>query len=239
MRPLIGITCGREVLASGSARHYQNEAYVNAVVAAGGAPILIPLLADRNALHQVYANLGGLLLSGGGDLGPSRYGQEPHEKLGPTDALRDKVELTLARWAINDDLPVLAICRGIQVLNVALGGTLYQDIPSQIEGALQHPHQAGNPRDFIAHEVKLMPETFLATLFAGSTLPVNSMHHQAVRDLAPGLRVSAQAPDGVIEGIEHPQRRFAIGVQWHPEEMVAAYPVMRRLFHAFVQFARR
>jgi len=241
MRPLIGITCGQHTFGSSSTRCYQNASYVKSFALAGGVPTLIPVLADKAALHAIYQTLDGLLLTGGGDVEPHRYGQARHEKLGATDSLRDEVELTLTHWAFKDDLPVLAICRGIQVLNVALGGTLYQDIASQVPGALVHPYQPGNPRDFLAHRVKLVPHTLLTALFPSesSLMYVNSMHHQAVCDPAPGFIISARSPDGVIEGIEHPLCRFVIGVQWHPEEMVEGYPLMRRLFKGFVQAARR
>jgi len=240
MHPIIGITCGRYQLDGGWERCGQNMSYINAVALAGGAPLLIPLFTDEIALRAIYRMLDGLLLSGGVDIDPSRYGQTPHEKLGAVDALRDEVELTLTRWAVEEDKPVFAICRGIQVLNVALGGTLYQDIPSQIESALQHPYQPGKARDFLAHSVELVPHTLLADMLSLSenSVAVNSMHHQSLWDVAPGCIVTARAPDGVIEGIECPQHRFVVGVQWHPEEMVDGYPIMHGLFRSFVEAAR-
>ncbi len=235
MPPLIGITCGRDSRADGVTRHCQNDAYVNTVVQAGGAPVLIPLVDAWPAVSALFQRLDGLLLSGGGDVEPALYGQQPHPQLGPVDPLRDSVEIALARSARIGSLPILAICRGIQVLNVALGGTLYQDIASEVAGALAHPYQPGNSRDHLAHTVQVSPNTRLAAILPGEApLSVNSMHHQAVRDVAGSCVVSAVAPDGIIEAIEVPDHPFCIGAQWHPEEMVGRYPAMRGLFAALV-----
>ena len=241
MHPIIGITCGRYQLEGGWERCGQNMSYIHAVALVGGAPLLIPLVEDHEALRAVYEKMDGLLLSGGVDVEPRRYGQSPHENLGAVDLLRDEVELTLTQWAVEEDRPILAICRGIQVLNVALGGTLYQDIPSQAPGALAHPYQPGKARDYLAHSVELEAGTLLAEMLspAGKSVTVNSMHHQAVWDVSPGCLITARAPDGMIEGIEHQQRRFVVGVQWHPEEMVDSYPLMRGLFCSLVEAARR
>jgi putative glutamine amidotransferase len=239
MRPLIGITCGRFFEDASRARCGQNMAYINAVALAGGAPLLIPLVAEEISLRAIFEILDGLLLTGGVDFAPARYGETPHPNLGAVDELRDEVEIILARWAVDADLPTFGICRGIQTLNVALGGTLYQDIPAQIPGALTHPYQPGNARDYIAHTVEITPHSQLGSLLpAGAPVEVNSMHHQAVRDLAPGLVVTARAPDGVIEAAEDPKKRFVLAVQWHPEEMVERHPPMRALFSALVAAAR-
>jgi putative glutamine amidotransferase len=242
MSPLIGLTCGRLSTDTGSVRHYQNESYVDAVTAAGGVPILVPLVMESDLLRDLYQRLDGLLLTGGGDLYPVRYGQARHPKTANQDARRDQVELELTRWAVADGLPVLGICRGIQTLNVALGGTLIQDIPSQVDGALVHPYQTGNSRDYLAHPVTLVPDSLVARLLAAGldgdhTLLVNSMHHQAVREPAPDCVITACAPDGVVEAIERQESGFVLGLQWHPEEMVTRYPLMRRLFQGFVEAA--
>ena len=240
MHPMIGITCGQETSPAGVQRCYQNASYIQAVAQAGGIPVLIPLTEEMPALEGLHARLDGLLLSGGGDVEPWQYGQRPHEKLGPTDPLRDRVEMALARWAHEANKPTLAICRGIQVLNVALGGTLYQDIASLVPGALAHPHQPGNPRHFLAHQVSVEQGTLLSRILdqPEQAMAVNSMHHQAVDRVAPGFVVSARATDGVIEAIEHPGQRLSLGVQWHPEEMAAHYPLMGRLFAALVSSCR-
>ncbi len=240
MLPVIGITCSRISLPGGGERFGQNAAYVRAVVDAGGAPVLLALDISEKALRAIYDTLDGLLLSGGVDVAPHRYGEMPHPRLGDVDAGRDEVELTVTHWAVADDLPVLAICRGIQLLNVALGGTLYQDIASQVPGALAHPYQEGNSRGHIAHTVDVVPGSHLYRILQpeNGVLPVNSMHHQAVKDVAPGCVITARAPDGIIEGLEEPTRRFVVGVQWHPEEMVANDARMRPLFAHFVAAAR-
>lgn len=241
MLPVIGITCTRIRGAGGGDRFGLNDVYVRAVMNAGGAPLLIPLDISEEALRAIYKTLEGLLLSGGVDVAPHRYGETPHPGLGEVDAGRDEVELALARWAVADDLPLLAICRGIQLLNVALGGTLYQDIPSQVPHALVHPHQEGNRRDHIAHTVHIVPGSRLHRILRpeGGALPVNSMHHQAVKDVAPGCIVTARAPDGIIEALEEPTKRFVVGVQWHPEEMAENDARMRSLFAHFVAAARK
>jgi putative glutamine amidotransferase len=240
MRPLIGITCGRFFDDPNRARCGQNMSYINAVALAGGAPLLIPLVAEEISLRAIFDTLDGLLLTGGVDIAPARYGESPHPNLGAVDKLRDEVEIILARWAVESDLPTFGICRGIQTLNVALGGTLYQDIPAQIQGALTHPYQSGNPRDHIAHTIEIALHSQLGSLLpADMPVEVNSMHHQAVRDLAPGFVITSRAPDGVIEAIEAPNKRFALAVQWHPEEMVERHPQMRALFSALVAAARK
>jgi putative glutamine amidotransferase len=240
MKPIIGITCGQLTSEAGVARCYQNMSYAEAVVAAGGAPFLVPLLSDLEAVRALYDLLDGLLLTGGGDVDPQRYGLVPHENLGPTDPLRDEVELALARWAYGDNLPTLGICRGIQTLNVALGGTLIQDIPTQVANALIHPYQTGNPRDMIAHTVSIELGSLLDALLPtpDRLVAVNSMHHQAVDEVAPGFVVSARAPDGIIEAIEDSSKRYALGIQWHPEEMVERYAGMRPLFEQLVAAAQ-
>jgi putative glutamine amidotransferase len=144
----------------------------------------------------------------------------------------------LARWALSGGLPLLAICRGIQVLNVAAGGTLYQDISAQIPGALQHPSLGPRPSAESAHAVEVAEGTRLAAMFGAGCLDVNSAHHQAVKTVGSGLTVAARAPDGVIEGLEAPSRPFCVGVQWHPEAMTGARPEMRGLFKALVAAAR-
>ena len=160
--------------------------------------------------------------TGGADVDPERYGEARHATVTDVDAVRDEYEIALVTAALAADLPVLAICRGLQVMNVAAGGTLVQDIPSAVGAAV--PHQVSNPKDAIAHDVSLIPGSRLAELMgraaAGGRLPVNSRHHQTVRRLASGFEVTADAPDGVIEAIERPSSRFCVGVQWHPENFV-------------------
>jgi putative glutamine amidotransferase len=200
--------------------------------------VLIPLNLSTGALRAIFERLDGLLLTGGADVDPKHYGEAIHEKCGQIDQVRDTVELTLTRWALAEGLPILAICRGIQVLNVAAGGTLYQDIASQMPGSLKHDCWPDYPRNYPAHQVTVNGDSILAAVLGQGRVAVNSTHHQAVKDLAPGFRVVARALDGVIEAIEGCGHPFAVGVQWHPEELVEDAPPMRRLFEEFVSAAR-
>lgn len=237
--PLIGIPSRRDLSSrSGSPVFAQNRTYVEAITAAGGAPVLIPLNLGEEALRAIYERLDGLLLAGGEDVHPRHYGEAIHERCGEIGEARDTVELTLARWALAEGLPTLAICRGIQVLNVAAGGTLYQDIASQVPGSLKHDFWPDHPRNCLAHQVTINGDSHLAAILGQGQVTVNSLHHQAVKDLAPSFRAVAQAPDGVIEAIEGHDHPFALGVQWHPEELVDDAPPMRRLFEDFVSAAR-
>jgi putative glutamine amidotransferase len=199
---------------------------------------LLPLHHDRAALQELVSGLDGLLLSGGGDVAPHRFGQTKSAPLRSVDPPRDEMELSLVRQALESDLPTLAICRGIQILNVALGGTLYQDINTQLPGALRHDSRTDCPRTHKAHAVHMVSESRLWHILGCDTLDVNSFHHQCLKEVAPSLQVTAQAPDGVIEAVELPEGRFVVGVQWHPEELIGVDPRMRGLFEAFVAAAR-
>ena len=237
--PLIGIPGRRDQSSrSGSPTLAQNRTYVGAVATAGGAPVLIPLDLDEGALRAIYERLNGLLLAGGVDVHPRHYGEAIHEECDQIDEARDAVELTLTRWALAERLPILGICRGIQVLNVAAGGTLYQDIASQVPGSLKHDCWPDYPRNHLAHQVTVNGDSHLAAIFSQSQVAVNSTHHQAVKDLAAGFRIVVRATDGVIEAIESHDHPFALGVQWHPEELAEDAPPMRQLFEDFVSAAR-
>jgi putative glutamine amidotransferase len=239
MIPLIGITCRSDESKRGTEvpRFSVNQSYIRCVEAAGGLPFPIPLVESEDVLRAIYDRLGGLLLTGGDDVDPAYYGEAPHPKLGEVDRPRDRVELALTRWALADGLPILAICRGIQVLNVAAGGTLYQDIAAQVCGAIEHTYYPDHPRDLIAHPITVEPGSRLAAILGDVTLGVNSLHHQAVKDVAPGFAVTARAPDGLVEAIEGVDPPFVLGVQWHPEEMTRDAR-MQRLFEVFVRKAR-
>lgn len=243
MKPLIGLAA--ETFSSGYGPepdrlvHGTLTTYLDAVLGAGGLPVIIPLAAAGPDLPALMARLDGVLLTGGGDVDPAHFGAAPHPHLGEVDRQRDQLELALARRITVDDQPVLGVCRGAQVLNVALGGTLYQDLPSEYPGALlRHAHPVRDfPREYLAHPVRVEEETLLARVLGRPVVHVNSRHHQAVKDLAPGLAVAARAPDGVIEGVEKPGHPFALGVQWHPENL-QAQPEMRALFVKFVEACR-
>lgn len=219
-----------------------NSRYYLAAAALGAVPVMIPLFnEDEATLRALFDRLDGLLIAGGVDVDPERYGEPAHPRLGRTDTARDIVELTLARWAIEEQKPVLGLCRGHQVLNVALGGTLWQDIEAQVPDAMKHDYfpTAGFSRDFLAHEVSLVDGSRVRAAFGTATVPVNSMHHQAIKTLAPGLLVAARAPDGVIEAVESGTDHFLVGVQWHPEIFEPTDPRTRQLFRDFVAAASR
>lgn len=234
MRPIIGITCGDGPDAAG----YQiglPGTYARSIYRAGGLPILIaPPRADAEPddVAEILDRIDGLLVPGGVDVDPARFGEAPHPSLGRVDPDRDVLEIVLTEAALRRGTPILAICRGIQVLNIAAGGSVYQDLATQVPGAIQHRQVA--PRWHASHPVEVAGESRLGQILGGERAEVNSFHHQAVRKLAPGFIATAAAPDGVIEGIEQPEHRFAVGVQWHPEGMWERHPVMLELFAALV-----
>jgi putative glutamine amidotransferase len=240
-RPLIGIPAASlEPSPAPPARYFQfNGNYPASLAASGALPVVIPLGLPEEALADIFAQLDGLCLSGGVDVAPAEYGEEPHPALGKVDAPRDRTELTLARWALAADLPILGICRGIQMLNVAAGGNLYQDLTAQLPGSLLHNYKvAETPWERPTHGVRLAAGSRLAGILDAGGLMVNSFHHQAVKRPADGFDAVAWAEDGVVEAIEAPGRRFALGVQWHPEGMFQTDPLARKLFAAFVEAVR-
>jgi putative glutamine amidotransferase len=218
-----------------------NQRYSRVVAASGGVPVMIPLLDDESSLRALYDLTDGLLLPGGVDLDPATYGESPLPTCGRLDPARDRVELQFARWAIAEGKPLFGLCRGLQIVNVALGGTLYQDIAAQRSDAIKHDYfpTAGFARDHVAHPVAIASGSRLDALVGAVSLGVNSMHHQAVKDLAPGLVTTAIAPDGVIEALESSGDQFVIAVQWHPESLTDRDPRMHRLLTGFVQAAAR
>jgi putative glutamine amidotransferase len=209
--------------------------YVRAVELGGGAPLVIPPHLQEPQLRAIFEHLDGLLLSGGGDVKPTLFGEADSGLLWSVDEQRDRSELALARWALAEALPLLAICRGIQVLNVAAGGTLIQDIPTLVPDALAHSTVTGRPMDTVLHTVTVAANNRLAALVGAGELGVNSAHHQAAKVVGAGLVVTARAPDTVIEGLEAPDHPFCVGVQWHPEAMVESHPLMRRLFEGLTE----
>lgn len=239
--PVIGIPCARiELDANRLPVMGVQRTYIEALQRAGAVPLLIPVGMQEEALKELIGRLDGLLLAGGEDVDPQFYGAVHHPTMRHTDPLRDETEIMLTRWMAAQDRPVLAICRGHQLLNVALGGTLIQDIPSELLLACDHPRfYPAHALDELAHEVRLAADSRLFAVFGQESLWVNSRHHQAVKELGDGLIATAWAPDDVIEGIEMPGRRFVVGVQWHPENLLDAVPAMRRLFEAFVAEAAR
>jgi putative glutamine amidotransferase len=242
-RPVIGITMQtQESSGNDSSVSWSLGArYVQPLAAAGAVPFLIPLLPEDEAtLRAVFAHLDGLFLTGGCDIDPALYGEERHPRCERSDPAREETERVLLRWALATCKPVFGICRGMQMINVASGGSLYQDLAAQQPTALRHDYFScdGFARDRLTHDVRIEPGSRLAQTLAAEQMAVNSMHHQGVKRLAPGLRATAFAPDGLVEGIEGTGPAFLVGVQWHPEELVEADAAMQRLFIGFVEAAQ-
>jgi putative glutamine amidotransferase len=234
--PLIGITTGRETNSFGTDVFAISEAYSQAIAQAGGIPVMIPLVLDGDQIRALIPSLDGILLSGGGDVEPQQYGSASTAKVKYIDPDRDRVELTLVESAIANRIPFLGICRGIQVLNVALGGTLFTDIADLLPNALKHDYFPDWPRDHLAHKVQIQPDSVLERILSADTIQVNSLHHQGIDQLAPDLEVIARAPDGLIEAVVLLDHPFGLAVQWHPENLTAHAP-FRALFRAFVAAA--
>ena len=232
MGPLIGVTA-EPPNPAGDLR----GAYSEAVVEADGVPILLPLGLDIPAFRRLFEGLDAILLTGGGDIAPEHYGERPSPALREVDPGRDLLEITLARWALERDKPILGICRGLQVINVALGGTLIQDIAAEVPGALPHDNPDTRGAE-IAHRVEVEPGSALRGLARRANLETNSSHHQAVRRLAYGLAAVARSGDGIVEALEAPGHRYAVAVQWHPERLPGR-PESRALFAGLTRAAGR
>jgi len=215
--------------------------YVEGVADAGGIPVVLPPVAGPRAAEALLEGMDGLLLSGGSDLDPGYYGEEAVPELGVTLPERDAFEMALLEHALRRQMPILGICRGMQILNVALGGTLYQDLPSQMDHMVLLGHRQETPKWQPTHEVEVEGDSRVAEILGANELKVNSYHHQAIKDLASGLVAVAWAPDGVIEAIESSDlaKRWLVGVQWHAEAMREAGPEHSNLFEAHVAAAQR
>ena len=236
-RPRIGIT-GVSRVVQGNERTGVNVAYVSSVLRAGGLPLILSPLVPAELTGALADTLDGVLLTGGEDVAPSLYGAAPHPALGDVDPRRDQLEAGLVRAAHERGVPVLGICRGIQLINAAMGGTLWQDLATELPEALAHNQQAG--RTARTHSVTTLAGTRVAAAAHAGSFEVNSFHHQAVRRLAPGLVATATAPDGIIEAVESaPGAPWLLAVQWHPEEFHAeSVAVDRGLFAALIAAAR-
>jgi putative glutamine amidotransferase len=242
-RPVIGIATQTLPAVPGErqACWLMGHSYVEELRKVGGVPWLIPLVPhDPDTLAAIFDRLDGVFVTGGVDVDPSRYGETKSPLCGTTDADRDAVEIALLKHALDRGLPVLAVCRGLQILNVACGGTLYQDVAAQVPAALKHdyfPTPAQPSRKYLAHDVAVKPGSRLGRILGEAVVPVNSMHHQAVKDLAPSLAATAHAPDGIVEALEGTGDQFLVAVQWHPEELTDTSPGMARLFTEFAAAA--
>lgn len=232
--PIIGVTTYRTYNRYGHPQICLSEAYISSLAHAGALPVLLPLGLSEPELDALAARLDGILFSGGGDVEPERYGSQPHPLVDNVDLDRDRVELRLFQKTLAAGQPFLGICRGFQVINVALGGTLYEDILDQKPGSLRHSTPDDLPRYHLAHSVKLEADSRLAKILAHNELEVNSNHHQGIRRLADDLKPTAYAPDGIIEAFELPTARYGLAVQWHPEWLQEHAP-MQALFRSFVE----
>ena len=214
------------------------DTYIEALVRVDATPLIIPVVEDESLLSRLMALADGLMLIGGPDIDPVHYNQTPHPGLRQVTPARDKLELTLTRWALRRRLPILAICRGIQVLNVAAGGSLWQDIASQVPGAQKHDHHPDQREDYLAHMVEIAPHSRIAGICRQTRLHVNSLHHQAIQRIGTGLSAVARSSDGIIEAVEGGGESWTVGVQWHPEWLVDVSEAMRLLFSAFREACR-
>lgn len=218
-----------------------NQRYFLAATSVGAVPWMIPLLDDDlHTLREIYERLDGILIPGGVDIDPKHYGEAVRPECGNLDPARDRVELQLARWAMADGKPIFGLCRGHQIINVASGGTMWQDLASQNPSFHKHDFfpTAGFERDHVAHDVDIVSGTRLSQLLESTRVGVNSMHHQAIRTLGRDLVASATADDGLIEAIEGTGEGFCIGVQWHPEVFEMTDPHTRHLFGGFIRAAQ-
>lgn len=224
MKPIIGITCK----SSPKEYNFLPDQYIRAIEVAGGIPVLIPCLESKQAIEQVAQRIDGLLLSGGKDVDPVWYNEEP-TKVWAIDPRKDFLELNLTKLIINRGIPILAICRGVQMLNVVAGGTLNQ----QIKQGIRHYQIA--PADYTTHEIEITPDTLLFKIIGKNKVRVNSFHHQSIREVATGFRVSAVAKDGVIEAIENEEETFVLGLQFHVEYLWQATQEFKNIFLSFVK----
>lgn len=233
-QPLIGITCGLTHNTDGAHIYQLAQAYTQAVQKAGGLPLVIPFDIDETGLSSLLSRLDGVILSGGGDIDPQNFYGTSHPKVFGISPERDALEISLVNQVLGMDKPLLAICRGIQVLNVALGGDLYTHIQDQVEHSLKHDWFPKFPRDKLAHTVSIKCESKLDQIVNADEIKVNSLHHQGISRVGEGLIPTAFAPDGLVEGLEVAGASFAIGVQWHPE-CLPDDPRSQSLFKAFIE----
>jgi putative glutamine amidotransferase len=231
-KPLIGIGSDISITPGKRDRAFAYTTYIDSLRRAGAIPVLIPPQPEN--AREIVDELDGLVLAGGDDCDPAVYGEEKHPSVEPMDARRQEGDITLAKIARDRGIPTLGICLGVQVMNVAAGGTLVQDIDSQMQTEIEH---ASEPEDRARHDILIEGDTRLASILGKNEINVNSSHHQAIKKVGDGLRVTAHAPDGIIEGLEDPRHPFYVGVQWHPEDMPREDSASK-IFGAFVKAAR-
>jgi len=243
MTPVIGVTPDfnagdRADMGGREPTYFLRARYIRAIEELGGIPLILPLVEGTAARRRLLDGVDGLLLTGSGpDLPPRLYGERQRYKFPLVSERRSSFELELVHQARTRDLPLLGICGGMQTVNVACGGSLYQDIPSQVQGALDHRQKTKAVH--LAHAVTVSPQSLLRKIVQQAKLMVNSSHHQSVKTVAPSLRASAVASDGIVEAIESPAHRFLLAIQWHPEFLFERHRPHRRLFEALLRAARR
>jgi putative glutamine amidotransferase len=241
MKPVIGVTPdfnagNREEWGGKEPTYFLRARYVRAIEELGGLPVILPLVTDSRSRQRLLDGVDGLLLTGSGpDLSPTLYGERQRYPFTIVAERRCDFELSLTRLALRNTIPTLGICGGMQTMNVACGGSLYQDIPAQVRNALQHRQTP--PATRVSHSVSVMTGSLLRRIVRHPRMQVNSSHHQSVKTVGPDLISSALAPDGIVEAIEHPAHRFFLGVQWHPEFLFERHLLHRRLFLAFLRAA--
>lgn len=236
MYPLIGVTAYQGRNEEGIPINAVLRAYLDAVLQAGGTPVLIPASMPANRLPNLCERLDGILFSGGGDIENSHFHGEPHPRITDVDAERDLLELSILVTFISGKKPILGICRGLQLVNVGMGGTLYTHIIDQMPEAQEHDFSSGFPRNFIAHSVTIKSGTRLAHILGETSLPVNSLHHQGVKNIPAGLEPTAFSPDGLVEAIEVKDHPYGIAVQWHPEWLMDQES-SQKIFKSFIAAA--
>ena len=240
-RPLIAVTCSTHYGLSWGAYSteqrldYVPEGYISAVEMAGGLPVCLPLVEDPETIGAIMERVDGVILTGGPDINPQFYDQEPKPNLGEIDCELDIMELETARTAVDSGKPVLGICRGIQILAAAFGGELIQDIPTETDDLLNHNQKAS--KTVLSHKVFLDPDSLLHDIVGQKEIWVNSKHHQAVGTLPQGFAATARSSDGLIEAMEHPDHPFLLGVQWHPEGTCGVDEPSLKIFQALVEAA--
>jgi len=237
MQPIIGITTFESKNPDGLPIAMLIQAYIQAIMQAGGVPVLIPSMLAEQGWDVLYERLDGILFSGGGDIAPEYFHGENHQRVAGIDPLRDTIEFNLLRAVVDGGKPFLGICRGIQTVNVGLGGTLYEHLGEQFRGEIDHTYPS-TMRTAIVHEVKIEEGTRIAEVVGEPILNVNSLHHQGLKEVAPALRVTGYSPDGLVEAVELPDHPFGLAVQWHPEWLTDQQPT-RNLFRAFVEAAEK
>lgn len=238
MKPVIGVTVNKS---SSEGYYYEkiNECNLKALIISGAIPLMLPITGDDELIDDYLNIVDGLYFSGGSDINPLIFNEDPIKEIGGIDYSRDEFEIKLFKKAAAKNMPILGICRGEQVINVASGGNLYQDIYIQKEGVKGHSPKFSPSASYAYHKIKIMKDSILYNVLKVDEISVNSLHHQAVKDVAEGYKVTAISGDGIIEAIESENHDFIVGVQWHPEIMFERYPEFLKIFEALVSAASK